>query len=226
MDRSGADEAARVLIESSVVALLKLVPGAFSPSDLRPAIDVLRAGGVVAFPTDTFYGLAVDPMQPAAVQKIFALKGRRQGEALPLIAVSIEDVEQLSGSLTPAEKRLAARFWPGPLSILVPAPARVDAAVHGGTGVLAVRVPAHPVARALAGAFGSPITATSANRSGQRAARRADELTWLDAAVCIIDAGDAPGGAPSTIVDARTEPPRLVREGAVPWDRVLRSLTP
>jgi L-threonylcarbamoyladenylate synthase len=208
------------------VPLLKIAPGAFSPSDLLPAVDTLRAGGVVAFPTDTFYGLAVDPTQPAAVQKIFALKGRRHGEALPVIAVSIEDVEQFAGPLTPSELRLAAQFWPGPLSILVPAPARVDAAVHGGTGTLAVRVPAHPVARALAGAFGSPITATSANRSGHSSARRADELAWLDAAVCVIDAGEAPGGPPSTIVDVRTQPPRLVREGAVPWDRVLRSLTP
>ena len=206
--------------------LLKVVPGAFSPSDLAPAVDALRAGGVVAFPTDTFYGLAVDPTQPAAVQKIFAIKGRRQGEALPVIAVSIEDVEQFSGPLAAPEARLAARFWPGPLSILLPAPANVDEAVHGGTGTLAVRVPAHPVARALAGAFGAPITATSANRSGQPPARSAGELAWLDASVCVIDAGDAPGGAPSTIVDVRTQPPRLVREGAVPWDRVLRSITP
>lgn len=206
--------------------LLKIAPGAFSPSDLAPAVDILRAGGVVAFPTDTYYGLAADPAQPAAVRKIFELKGRRHGEALPLIAVSIEDVEQFSGPLAPPEARLAAQFWPGPLSILVPAPVRVDAAVHGGTGTLAVRVPAHPVARALAGAFGAPITATSANRSGQPAARRADELTWLDAAVCIIDAGETAGGPPSTVVDVRTHPPRLVRAGAVPWDRVLRSLTP
>lgn len=199
---------------------------AFDPAHLAPAVTELRAGGVVAFPTDTFYGLAADPTQPDAVRRIFAVKARPSGEALPLIAVSIKAVEEFCGSLGPAGERLAKQFWPGPLSLLLDAPASVAHEVHAGTGAVAIRVPDHPLARALTQAFGGPLTATSANRSGQPPARRAAELAALDASVFVIDGGETAGGAPSTIVDARVTPPRLVRAGAVPWDRVLTFLSP
>jgi L-threonylcarbamoyladenylate synthase len=206
--------------------VLKIDARAFDPADLDPAVAHLQAGGVVAFPTDTFYGLAVDPLQPAAVGKLFALKGRAAGEAVPLISVSIEDVEQFCGPLGPAGSTLARTFWPGPLSLLVTAPASVGASVHAGTNAVAIRVPDHPVARALAALVGRPITATSANRSGRPPAQDAAALEQLDAGLFVIDAGRTPGGAPSTIVDARVSPPRLIRAGQVAWDRVLKSLTP
>jgi L-threonylcarbamoyladenylate synthase len=206
------------------VPVLTIDPRAFQPADLAPALGVLRSGGVVAFPTDTFYGLAADPTDEAAVQRIFAIKGRAAGEALPLIAVSIEAVELFCGPIGPAGRRLTDRFWPGPLSLLVDAPPTVAAAVHAGTGAVAIRVPDHPVARALAGAFGRPLTATSANRSGSPPARAAAALAGLDESLLVVDAGDTPGGAASTIVDARVTPARLVREGAVPWNRVLTFL--
>ena len=201
-------------------------PRAFRPGDLAPALDVLRAGGVVAFPTDTFYGLAADPTHPEAVRQIFALKQRPAGEALPLIAVSIEAVEQFCGPIGLVGGRLAGQFWPGPLALLLDAPPTVDVGVHAGTGAVAIRVPDHPVARALAGAFGRPLTATSANLSGRPPARHAAALVELGGSVFVIDGGETAGGAPSTIVDARVSPPRLVREGAVPWKRVLTFLTP
>ncbi len=205
---------------------LILDPRSFGVDDLAPAVAHLRAGGVVAVPTDTYYGLAADPTQAGAVKRIFELKGRATGEALPLIAVSIEAVEKFCGPLGSAGARLAARFWPGPLSLVVDAPAAVATAVHAGRGTVAIRVPDHPVARALAGAFGGPLTATSANRSGDPPRRLAAAIADLGADVFIIDAGETPGGPASTIVDARVAPPRLVRDGAVPWDRVLGSLTP
>lgn len=208
---------------------LRIDPHAFRPAELAPAVEVLRAGGVVAFPTDTFYGLAADPTQPSAVERVFDLKGRAAGEALPLISVSIETVEQFCGTLDPASRTLAREFWPGPLSLILNAPARVAPAVHGGTHTIAIRVPADRVARALAEAFGHPLTATSANRSGHPPARDAAALSALmaiDASLVVIDAGETAGGAPSTIVDARVTPARLVREGAVPWSRVLTFLRP
>ncbi len=208
------------------MAGLTIDPRSFGVDDLAPAVAHLRAGGVVAIPTDTFYGLAADPTQATAVKRLFELKGRAAGEALPLIAVSIEAVEKFCGPLGSAGARLAARFWPGPLSLVMEAPAAVDTAVHAGRGTVAIRVPDHPVARALAGAFGAPLTATSANRSGQPPWRHAAGIADLGADVFIIDAGETPGGAPSTIVDARATPPRLVRDGAVPWDHVLGLLTP
>jgi L-threonylcarbamoyladenylate synthase len=206
--------------------ILRIDPRSFAPADLAPALSVLRSGGVVAFPTDTFYGLAADPTQPAAVERVFAIKGRAAGEALPLVAVSIEAVEQFCGPIGAAGARLARHFWPGPLALLLDAPAAVVPAVHAATGAVAIRVPGHPVARALTEAFGRPLTATSANRSGQRPAADAAALADLDPSLFVVDAGVTAGGAPSTIVDARVSPPRLVREGAVPWNRVLTFLSP
>ncbi len=200
-------------------------PSAWDAKQLTPAIEWLRAGGVVAFPTDTLYGLGVDPLSSRAVRALFDLKGRAAGAALPLIAASIAQVESFCGGLDADAQRLADRFWPGPLSIVCTAPTDVHPGVHAGQGTVAIRVPNHPVAQALAAAFGRPITATSANLSGEPPARSAAELTTdLAARIFVVDAGPAAGGAPSTIVDVRTRPPRLIREGAVPWNRVLESL--
>lgn len=177
-------------------------------------------------PTDTFYGLAVDPTSETAVKALVRLKGRPGGAALPLIAASVEQVERTCGPLPAASRRLAEAFWPGPLSVVVDAPASITAAVHGGLGTVAVRVPNHSVPVALALAWGAPLTATSANRSGCPPARSATALSELSVgdALFVIDAGAGVGGAPSTIVDVRHEPPVLVRKGAVAWDRVLKSL--
>jgi L-threonylcarbamoyladenylate synthase len=201
-------------------------PSACGPEAVAPAVVWLRGGGIVAFPTDTVYGLAVDPASDGALQALFDLKGRAPQAAVPLIAASTAQLERWCGALGSASARLAARFWPGPLSLVLDAPPGVSAAVHGGRGTVAVRVPAHPVARALADAWGSPVTATSANRSGEPPGRTAGDLRGLaaDDRVLVLDAGPAPGGAPSTIVDVRTGTPVLVREGAVAWSRVLESL--
>jgi L-threonylcarbamoyladenylate synthase len=125
-----------------------------------------------------------------------------------------------------ATARLARAFWPGPLALLVDAPAWMAGGVHAGTGAVAVRVPAHGLARALAAAFGAPVTATSANRSGEPPASSASALAPIaaDARVLVVDGGPTPGGAPSTIVDARGARAVCVRAGAVPWDRVLELL--
>ena len=190
---------------------------------LEIAVDWLRQGRVVVFPTDTFYGLAVDPTSATALGALFALKGRPLASALPFIAASPAQVEMWCGPLGGQSARLAARFWPGPLSIVLDAPRSVDPAALGGAGSIAIRVPDHAVARALAAAWGAPLPATSANRTGGPAVRTPDALGAIadDASVLVLDAGAAPGGAPSTIVDARGGEPRLVREGAIAWNRVL-----
>lgn len=195
-------------------------------SALQRAIDWLRAGRIVAFPTDTLYGLAVDPRSAHAVRALFDLKGRTARMALPVIAASTEQVAACCGPLGAASARLAAAFWPGPLSLVLDAPSSVVTEVHAGRRTLAIRVPAHEVARALTRAWGGPLTATSANRTGEPATSSADTLGAIadDDRVLVIDGGRAPGGAPSTIVDARGALPVLVREGAIAWDRVLRSI--
>jgi L-threonylcarbamoyladenylate synthase len=146
--------------------------------------------------------------------------------ALPLVAASLSQVEELVGPLVGVSRRLAEEFWPGPLSLVVAAPAAVASAVHGGTGTVAIRVPGHAVARALAEAYGGPVTATSANRSGEPAPTEVSGAGGIsaDRRVFVLDGGRTPGGAASTIVDARVTPIRIVRHGAVPAERVLRSL--
>lgn len=203
--------------------MLRVDPATVTIADLAPAVETLRRGGIVAFPTDTFYGLAVDPCSDAAVRALFALKGRAAAAAIPLVAASFDQVEGWCG-LGPVSSRLATTFWPGPLSLICDAPAGVAAAVHGGRRTVAIRVPDHRVARLLADAFGAPITATSANRSGEPPAARAADVPWRDDELLVVDGGATTGGAPSTIVDARVTPPVCVRDAAITWDRVLHSL--
>jgi L-threonylcarbamoyladenylate synthase len=206
--------------------VLTVDPAAGTAADLAPAAAWVGRGGIVAFPTDTFYGLAVDPSSTTAVRALFDLKGRDASAAVPLIAASIEQVDAFCGPLAGATRHLATAFWPGPLSLVCAAPSAVAEDVHAGRRTIAIRVPAHAIARALAAAFGAPVTATSANPSGAPPARSVADLGPIarDPRVLILDAGDAPGGIASTIVDARSVPPVLIRAGAIAWDRVLGSL--
>ena len=189
------------------------------------AADVLTRGGIVAYPTDTLYGLAVDPRRDDAVARLFAAKGRGASAAMPLIAASLEQARE-AGIFGARELQLAHALWPGPLTIVVPSRGGIAASVLGGGTTVAIRVPSHAVARALATSFGFCLTATSANRSGQPpAATGADVSATLDTSIdLLLDAGPVAGGPPSTIVEMATEGPRLVRAGAIAWDRVLESL--
>jgi L-threonylcarbamoyladenylate synthase len=195
------------------------------PDDVARAVDVLRRGGVIAYPTDTLYGLGADPRRADAVARIFAIKGRPSGMALPLIAASLEQA-MAAGAFGPGERRLADAFWPGPLSIVVAAAPGIDAGVLGEGRTVAVRVPAHDGARALAAGLGFAITATSANRSGDPATGEPSEVAAsIGGAIdLLLDDGPLAGGAPSTIVAIGADGPRLVRAGAIAWDRVLRSV--
>jgi L-threonylcarbamoyladenylate synthase len=191
---------------------------------ISAAIETLRSGGVVAFPTDTLYGLAVDPRNDRAIDRLFTLKGRDARVAVPLIAADF-DQAKLAGDFGPRESRLARAFWPGPLSIVIPPSAAIARAALGSEQTVAIRVPAHPVARQLAAAFGFCVTATSANPTGAAPATSADEVArTLPSVDLLLDGGNAPGGAPSTLVGFTADGPVLLRAGAVAWDRVLKSL--
>jgi L-threonylcarbamoyladenylate synthase len=187
--------------------------------------QALRAGSIVAYPTDTLYGLGVDPESERAVGALFAIKERAGDQALPLIAASFEQAEGIA-RLTPIARRLADRFWPGRLTIVVPAARAFARGVAAADGSIAVRVPDQPIARAIAAAFGRPLTATSANRSGEPPAVTADDViaAFGETIEIVLDAGPAASRAPSTIVDACGSTPRLLRAGAVAWERVLESL--
>jgi L-threonylcarbamoyladenylate synthase len=205
------------------VIRIRVSASAVGESDLAPAIRAIAEGGVVGFPTETFYGLAADPRSAEAVGKVFAIKRRPPDMALPLIAASLEQVAECVGTLTPLARRLALRGWPGPLTLIIPASSSLCDAVHLSTGKIAVRVPGHAVSRGLAAAAGHALTSTSANISGEPPSSSADVVAealggMLDV---LIDAGPTPGGEPSTIVDATGRAPVLVRPGAIAWERVL-----
>lgn len=193
------------------------------PAVLAEASRIISSGGLVALPTDTLYGLAVDPFRAAAVARVFAAKGRSAERALPLIGADADQIEQAFGALPPLARPLASRFWPGPLTILLAAPAALSAEVTGGTGRVGVRVPAHHVARALCRACASLLTATSANVSGEPSSDDPNEVerTIGGRIDLLLDAGRTRGGPPSTIVDVTGSAPRLVRAGAIGWDEVL-----
>lgn len=188
------------------------------------AVALIHHGRVVAYPTDTLYGLAVDPRNADAVRRLFALKGRPETSALTLIASDAAQAAR-AARFSPLAERLAARWWPGPLTIVIAAAPGLAPETLAGGHTVGVRVPGSELARTLAAAVGFCITATSANPSGAPPASGAQQVAVsLPRVDAIIDGGDAPGGAPSTIVNAAGEEPILLREGAIPWDRVLKSL--
>ena len=193
---------------------------------LRAAVELLASGRIVAYPTDTLYGLAVDPRQEVAVSELCRVKGRVRGAGVPLIAADLRQVESCLGALSPLGRQLARRFWPGPLTLVFEPEATLVPAIHATDGSLAVRVPRCGIARRLAGLCGHPVTATSANRAGMTpGATDRDVVAVLGSAVALVlGQRGRLTGAPSTVVDARGVRPALLRGGAVPWDRVLQSL--
>lgn len=203
---------------------LTINPVAPDLEKLEPAIQALRQGLVIAYPTDTLYGLGADPRSLTAVNTLFQIKGRSEQRSVPLIAGTIEHARAV-GAFNHIAERLAERFWPGPLTLVMfQAALLADGVARHNT--IAVRVPDHPVARAIALALGGPITSTSANRSGAPPATTAIEVmdTVGGEVAVVVDGGRTRGGLPSTIVDVSGGVPRLVRAGAVTWDRVLESL--
>jgi L-threonylcarbamoyladenylate synthase len=186
-------------------------------SALVSAARVLRAGGLVAFPTETFYGLGAAALNATAARRVFEAKGRPASMPLLVLVDSVDMLGQVVRAIPARARELMDRYWPGALTLVLPAAAAVPEVVTAGTGTVGVRIPDHAVARALVATLREPITAPSANATGAPApTTAADVLASLGGAVdLIIDAGDTPGGAPSTVLDVTVEPPRLIRQGAI-----------
>jgi L-threonylcarbamoyladenylate synthase len=184
---------------------------------LRLAGELLRTGELVAFPTETVYGLGADASDPAAVARIFAAKGRPVDNPLIVHLADAGELSRVAATITPLARSLAAAYWPGPLTLVLDARPEVPRVTTGGLDTVAVRVPGHPVATAVLGAAGIPVAAPSANRSGRpsptTAAHVAADL-GADVAL-IVDGGACPIGVESTVVDARGTGPVVLREGSV-----------
>jgi L-threonylcarbamoyladenylate synthase len=189
---------------------------------IAAAAAALRAGGIVAYPTETFYGLGALARDRAAVARLAAAKGRPDGKPLPLVAADLAQAREVA-HLGPLALRLAGAFWPGPLTLVLPAVDGLAPEIAAGTGTVAIRVPGSDVARSLARRAGGALVSTSANLSGEPPVTTAAALApalraRLDA---VLDGGPTPGGLASTIVSLAGAAPALVREGPVPLAAVL-----
>jgi L-threonylcarbamoyladenylate synthase len=193
----------------------------FDPVHPDPAFarcrDVISAGGVIAYPTDTFYGLGADPRNPDAVKRLFEIKGRPTGQPILLLLHNRGKVREWAQGITTEAEALMDAFWPGPLTLLFTALPSVLQELTGGTGCIGLRVPGNAVTRRLLEALGTALTGTSANRSGGPALQTAQDVA---AAIggqvdLILDCGSTPGGKASSVVDVSTAGLTMVREGAV-----------
>ncbi|HUK57372.1 MAG TPA: L-threonylcarbamoyladenylate synthase [Nitrospiria bacterium] len=199
---------------------------ASSREAVNRAVQRIKSGGMIAYPTETFYGLGVDPLDAAAVERLFTVKGREPGKPIMIVVDEIKRAEGVIGTISPEAWDLMRRFWPGPLTLLLAASSRLPSAVTGGCGKVGIRVPSHPVALRLLQSLRQPLTATSANRSGEPGATTAQNVyeTLGPDLDLIIDGGETPGGNGTTIVDMTFHPPRLIREGRIPFRDVLAGL--
>lgn len=194
---------------------------AIDPADPEQAFsrcrEVLSAGGVIAYPTDTFYGLGADPRNKAAVMRLFTVKGRQEDQPILLLIDDPSAVHQWAAEIPPRAKVLMERFWPGPLTLVFRARTDVLPELTGGTGTIGLRVPGNALTRSLLRFLGHSLTGTSANRSGSPNLSSARETAEAMGGLVdvILDGGETTGGKPSTIADVSSEVPRIVREGAI-----------
>lgn len=192
---------------------------------IRRAATIIRRGGVIIYPTETVYGLGCDPLDVAATRRVCDIKGRTD-KPLPLACVDVEATQRIV-SFNPLAERAAARFWPGPLMLVLPALVEYPVWVTQGTSTLGVRVPDHDVARRLAGLSGGVIVSTSANRSGEpppATAREASDEIGCEVDL-ILDGGPSPLTRPSTVLDLSGKRPQIQRRGPITAELLWEALS-
>ncbi len=196
-----------------------------NPSIIKKAADVISRGGIVILPTDTAYGLAGNPTDPIVVNRIIDIKGRRGKAGMPVLAADfgqVRDIAELEGKAYD----LAKAFWPGGLTLILPARRNLPEGVQGPRSTLAVRIPDHPVALKIIHDVGFVVTGTSANKSGEASPHTASDAYSQvgDQVDLVIDAGHTSHCSTSTIIDCTVEPPRLVRKGAIAEEVIAQCL--
>ena len=184
---------------------------------LDEARVVLLRGGLVAFPTETFYGLGANATDREAVRRVFQMKGRPESKPLLVLVDSVKMAESLALEVSDLARHLMAACWPGPLTLVFRAAPELPVELTAGTGTVGIRVPAHPIALGLVRAAGLPVTAPSANPTGAEPPTTAEHVRrFFEGSIdLILDGGPTPGVRPSTILDVSVSPPRLLREGAL-----------
>jgi L-threonylcarbamoyladenylate synthase len=197
--------------------ILTLSPHTPDPDLIRQASDIILRRGLVAFPTETVYGLGANALDEEAVAKIFIAKGRPSNDPLIVHVASVDDISRVASEIPPIVQKLADAFWPGPLTLILPKQAHVPNSVTSGLNTVAVRVPSHPIALALIQASGVPIAAPSANRFGHTSPTTAAHvMDDLDGRIdLILDGGSTTVGVESTVLDVTCTPPMILRPGGV-----------
>jgi len=189
-----------------------------SLAELTNAAEVVKAGGVVSYPTETFYALGADPAQPKAIERVLRTKGRKDlNKPLLLLIATLDDLPNWVSKFPSSFDKLVAHFWPGPLTLVLPAQAGLpDPLIGPGRGI-AVRLTSHPIARALIRASGTALTGTSANRAGSRPCcdAKAVRATLGNVLGAVVDGGPTVGAKPSTVLDLVDDCPRILRHGAI-----------
>jgi L-threonylcarbamoyladenylate synthase len=196
---------------------------------IEQAKTVLLQGGLVACPTESFYGLAVDAGNEAAIQNLFSLKNRDPGRPVLILIPSIESLRDYVTRIPPIAIPLIREFWPGGLTLIFQASKEISPLLTGGTGTIGIRFSSHPIPTALARAMKGPITGTSANPSAAPPCRRSEEVMayFGERIDLIIDGGETSGGAGSTVLDVTVDPPEMVRDGMIPrraLERCIRTM--
>ena len=194
---------------------------------VKKGVAVLKQGGVIAYPTDTVYGLGAGAFLTDAVKRIFKVKERPLNMPLPLLLAGVNQIDALTETISTEARLLIDAFLPGALTLVLPAAESVPVIITAGGNTVAVRIPAHPVPLALIEGLGTPIVGTSANLSGQSSVLTADDVRMQigDKIDFIIDGGKCPGGKESTVVDVTGENPVVLRAGAIPIEE-LRKICP
>jgi L-threonylcarbamoyladenylate synthase len=200
-----------------------------TPAAIDHALKVLDQGGLIVFPTDTVYGVGASVRKPDAVARLYVAKGRPLERAIPVLVSSVDAALRLASRSSPAAQRLMERFWPGPLTIVLPAADWLPEEIVRDTGGVGVRMPDHPVALALIEGSGGALATTSANRSGEPETRTGDAAgrSIGDRVDMVLDGGESPGGVPSTVVrlfsdDGEVE---ILRQGAITKEEIATALS-
>jgi L-threonylcarbamoyladenylate synthase len=212
-------------MKNAKTKILKLDPKKPILSKIREAAEVIKNGGLVVFPTDTVYGLGTNALLPKAVKNIYRLKKRPANKPIILLVASTKEAGKLAGEISPAAKKLMARFWPGPLTIIFK-PSSLGSLVTGGLKTISLRIPDNKIALGLIKEAGVPLATTSANISGEKSiasalAAGSDIKNKVD---IIIDGGKSRLGIESTIVDSTVFPPLLIREGYIKKNQIMKVL--
>ena len=206
--------------------VIKIEEHKYSKSDLNTIVSVLKKDGVIVYPTETFYGLGANCFSAEAVKKIFALKRRNRMKPLPVVIAELSMLDSVVEDIPLAAESFLRLYWPGPLTVIFPANPLLPGDILGAANSIGVRLPAHAGLRDLVSHAGFPITATSANISGEKELSNPKNVIDLFTGKvdCIVDGGNTKGGRPSTVVDFTLPSPQIIREGIIPAAELQKRL--